>query len=282
MRIAVVQLHCPPLDPGATAEATISAIDTAAAGGASLVVLPELATSGYVLDRAGLLAQAEGSVRCVGAWRAAARRHGVTIVGGTTEVVDGRLYNTAVVLDAAGEVVGRYRKLHLFGGEQATFDPGDLGLPVFDVGGLRLGVLICYDLRFPEAMRILALQGAQVVAVPTAWVGGFDRALPAPDARIGQVDGALVQANLNQVFVAIADQVGMTGPHTFLGRSLVIDPYGEPVLGPMAWDEPGVEIVEIDVAEAERAQNRGPGISPRTNRRTDVYGDLLGYRAPTP
>lgn len=280
MRIAVAQLHVPPLSPDAVA-LTVGAIETAAAEGAGLVVLPELASCGYVLDRSALTAFADQAAACLDAWRAAARRHGVAVVGGTIEVEGSRLYDAAVVIDERGEIAGWYRKLHLFGAEHATFDAGDLGLPLFEVLGLRLGVLICYDLRFPEALRILALQGAEVVAVPTAWVAGFDRAVPAPDTSIGQVDGVLVQANLNQVIVACADQVGMTGPNTFLGRSVVVDPYGVPVLGPVSAVEPGVHVVDVDPAECERAQQRGPGISPRQNRRTDVYGELLGYRPPS-
>ena len=290
MRVAVVQLHCPALEPPSAVAATVGAIHDAAAQGADLVVLPELAGSGYVLDATGLTAVAEdleatgGAGRRGGpvtqAWCRAARDHGVTVVGGLAETAGGRLFNTAVVVSPQGEVCGRYRKLHLFGTEQDVFTPGDVGLPVFDVGGLRLGVLICYDLRFPEAMRVLALQGAEVIAVPTAWVRGFDTPPPTPADRLGQVDGVQVQANLNQVWVACADQVGRTDPFDFLGRSLVVDPYGQPRAGPASDALTETLVVDVDPTESSRAQERGPGISPRRNRRTDVYGDLLGYRPP--
>jgi len=275
MRIGLVQLHCP---PGTAPEGhpTLLAIDEAVAAGAELVVLPELAACGYVLDRAALVGAQPVTDRVVAAWQDAARRHAVSIVAGASEVVGDQLFNMALVIDERGSVVGRYRKLHLFGGEQQTFDPGDLGLPLFDVAGTSIGILICYDLRFPEAMRILALRGAQVVVVPTAWVGGFDKAAP-PDGRIGQVDGVLVQANLNQVWVACADQVGDTGPNHFLGRSIVVDPYGVAAAGPLSPVDRAVVVVDVDPAESTRAYERGPGISPRANRRTDVYGSLLGY-----
>jgi predicted amidohydrolase len=281
MRVAIAQLRCPSLDPSDSVARTIGAIGEAARDGAEVVVLPEM-SSGYVLDAAALTPVAEVGDEGVllSAWRAAARQHGVVVVGGFAERMGERLFNTAVVIDRQGAVLGRYRKLHLFGAEHQVFTPGDLGLPVFDVDGVRLGVLICYDLRFPEALRILALQGAQLVAVPTAWVTGFDRAVPGPDERIGQVDGVLVQANLNQVWVACADQVGTTPPFSFLGRSLVVDPYGEAVLGPLSHDTPALRVAEVDLAQVARAQDRGPGISPRANRRTDVYGELLGYRPP--
>lgn len=281
MLVALAQLRCPLLDPNATLDTTLGAIDTAAAAGARLIVLPELAASGYVLDEPGLRRVAEsgdgGTV--TSAWRAAARRHQMTVIGGRTELDGDSLFNAVVVISPSGEVVGHYRKLHLFGAEHRVFTPGDLGIPLFDVAGLRLGVLVCYDLRFPEALRIAALRGAQVIAVPTAWVGGFDRPDPG-EARIGQVDGALVQANLSQVWVLCADHVGRSGTIEFLGRSVVVDPYGRAVLGPLSADEPGVHVVDIDPDEALRAQERGKGISPRRNRRTDVYDDLLGYRPP--
>jgi predicted amidohydrolase len=270
------------LDVAANAATTTAALHSAAALGARLVVLPELAATGYVLDRDALLDRAESALApgpALSAWSAAARDLGITVVGGFAERAEDALYNSVAVIGSDGEVVGTYRKLHLFGREREVFAPGDLGLPVFEVAGLRLGVVVCYDLRFPEAVRILALRDVDVVAVPTAWVAGFDAATP-DTPRIGQVDGALVQANLNSVFLACADQVGSAPPHTFLGCSVVVDPYGRPVVGPLSPQEPEVVVVEVDLAEVQAARHRGPGISPLDDRRTDVYGALLGYRPP--
>lgn len=289
MKVAIAQLRCAALDAAANRDRTVAAIASAAADGAELVVLPELATSGYLTDAGALATVAEppdGSGPVLGAWCRAAREHRVTVVGGFAERADGRLYNSAVVIDSGGRVVGGYRKLHLYAAEQDAFSPGDLGLPVFDLGGLRLGILICYDLRFVEALRILAVQGAQLVAVPAAWVAGFD--LRRADTGAGGADPATVplshvanvraQANLDQVFVACADQVGRTAEHEFLGRSLVADPYGNVALGPLDADEEAVRVVDVDPAEADRAHERGPRVSPRRDRRIDVYDDRLGYR----
>lgn len=278
MKIAVAQIRSVPGAVEANRAAGVAAIEDAAAQGAALVVLPELAACGY-LPGPDVLTAAEpgdGSGPVLAAWVRAAAACRIAVVGGFAERDGARVYNSAVVVDSGGRLVGRYRKLHLFGAEHGVFDPGDLGLPVFAIDGTAVGVLICYDLRFPEAARILALDGAQVVAVPTAWVGGFDRT--GDGSRVGQVEAALVQANLNQVFLACADTVGSAGPHRFLGRSLVVDPYGEPVLGPLPPDEEMVRTAEVDLADVRRAQDRGAGISPRANRRTDVYGARLGYR----
>jgi predicted amidohydrolase len=284
--IGIGQLVCAPLDVAANVATTTAALHSAAARGADLVVLPELAATGYILDRDALLDRAESVVApgpALSAWSAAARELEITVVGGFAENDGGRLYNSVAVIGPDGVIAGTYRKLHLFGQERDVFAPGDLGLPVFEVGGIRLGVVVCYDLRFPETVRIHALRDVDLVAVPTCWVSGFDVVVPvSPTASIGQVDGALVQGNLNSVFLACADQVGAADPFTFLGRSVLVDPYGRPLLGPLDAVAPDVRVVVIDTDTVRAARHRGPGISPLEDRRTDVYGELLGYREPVP
>jgi predicted amidohydrolase len=125
-------------------------------------------------------------------------------------------------------------------------------------------------------MRILALRGAELIAVPTAWVAGFDRVVP-EHGRIAQVDGAIVQANLNQVYVACADQVGTSGRTAFLGRSVAVGPYGDILAGPLSPTDEDLTTITVDAVEVERARHRGPGIDPLENRRTDVYDAYLGY-----
>jgi N-carbamoylputrescine amidase len=279
MRVAVAQIRCDADDDAGRLDATVGAIEAAAGDGADLVVLPELAACGYRVTAHHLARRAEsgaGSGPVLSAWRDAARRSDVAVVGGYAEATGSAIANAVAVIDPRGDVVGSYRKLHLFGTEHSVFAPGDHGLPVFEVAGARIGVLVCYDLRFPEAARILALQGAEVLAVPTAWIAGFDVA-PPEGPRTPHVDGVIVQANLNQVHVAVADQVGDHDGSTFLGRSLVVDPFGQLLEGPLSPRDEAVVTVEVDLGSVERAQHRGPGISPRENRRTDVYGALLGY-----
>jgi N-carbamoylputrescine amidase len=283
VKLAVCQLRCDARDDAGRTAALHQAVRRAAAEGADLVVLPEMAACGYLLDTDHLDRQAEpgdGSGPVLSGWRRLAAELGVAVVGGFAERTDAGIANAAVAIDAAGAVLGTYRKLHLFGREHELFAPGDRGLPIFDIAGARVGVLICYDLRFPEAARILALRGADVVAVPTAWVGGFDRSGGAPSpvsGSIGQVDGVVVQGNLDQIYIACADQVGTEASIGFLGRSVVVDPYGQLLAGPLSPDAGDLAVVDVDPAVAREAQERGRGISPRHNRRTDVYGELLGY-----
>lgn len=280
LRIGLAQLALEALDVKENVARTVAAVEEAAAAGASLVVLPELASSGYVLDHTMLLPVAEEIERpgvALSAWSACAARLGVTVVGGFAERSGERLYNSAAVFGPDGALAGRYRKLHLFAGETGVFTPGDAGLPVVEVDGLRVGVLICYDLRFPEALRILAVDGADLVAVPTAWVGGFDRDR-APVADIGQVRTVRVLANLNATPVACASQVGSTGPFEFLGSSVVVDAFGGDVQPPAERDVARVVVADLDRGHLQLARDRGDGMSPLRQRRTDVYDERLGYR----
>ena len=274
LRVAIGQLNVPVDDDPAGARArVVSTVARAVRDGAQLVVLPEMAVPGYTLDPdllAGLAEPVPGPT--TEAIAEVVGPAGAMAVVGVAETCDGTLFNTAVAITGDG-VVAHYRKLHLFDGEKLVLAPGDLGLPVFDTIFGRMGLCICYDLRFPEVARILALRGAELICAPAAWVAGFDRAraqLP------GQVQGVLVQANLNQVFFACASQVGQPGDHRFLGCSVVVGPHGELVLGPLSAEAAAVEATAIELDRCREARSRSELITPRADRRTDVYGIVYG------
>ncbi len=275
-RVAALQFQAEPGAAGANRARTLALIAEAAAGGARVIVLPELAISGYTLDETALRAAAEPvDGPTLAAWHEAARRLGLVIAGGFCERVGEDLHNSALLVGPDGLLL-HYRKLHLFDGEKTVFAPGDLGLPVADTPFGRIGLCVCYDLRFVEVMRALALRGADLVVVPTAWVGGFDKVARDGDGLIGQARGAIVQANLNQVYVACASQCGATPQMSFLGSSLIADPYGRILSGPLPADADGTVAAEVDLAQARLAQERSALIRPRRDRRTDVYGLRLG------
>ena len=276
MRVAVAQLELAPGALAANRDTTAAAIREARA---DLVVLPELASSGYGLTTKEDVDRAAEPIPgpATEAWLQAAGEAGSIVVGGICERAGDAVYNSVAVVDSGG-VIGRYRKLHLFDNEQELYTPGDEGLPVFDTPLGRIGTLVCYDLRFVEAMRILAVQGADVVAVPTAWIYGFNRPEPPADGIIDHARNAALQANLNAVYVLVASTVGDDGgPLNYLGSSCVVDPYGQFVLEPRDDEHESVSVVEIDAEEARRAKVRGPRIRPLDNRRTDVYDEWLGY-----
>lgn len=280
LRIGLAQLGLEPLDVQANIERTVAAAEEAAAAGASIVVFPELANSGYVLSNELLRPVAE-NIQTPGpaltAWSEAAARLEITLVAGFAEVENELLYNSAVVIGPQGAVVGHYRKLHLFAGETEVFAPGNLGLPIVEVANVRIGVLICYDLRFPEVLRILSVRGADIVAVPTAWVGGFDRERKST-TDIGQVRTVRVLANLSAIPVACASQVGNAGPFQFLGSSVMVDAFGQDLAGPADRESDGVLYADLDLDTVSIARNRGKGMNPLQQRRLDVYDSLLGYR----
>lgn len=282
LNVAIAQMDAEPFDVTSNANRGVATIRQAAQGGADLVVLPELVSTGYVMDAGRIHAAAEpvwtdtpGPV--LAAWRRAALDERICVVAGLAERAGEHYYNSAVVIDDAGEIVDVYRKVHLFGAERSVFAPGDRGFPIVKVAGASLGILVCYDLRFPEAMRILALRGADIICVPAAWVPDFDR-VPAPcPGLIPQVLNVIVQANLNQVWVAVAGRTGQDAETALLGSSVIVGPYGNAVKGPLGREE-------VVVGHALRpdltveARDRGGAIRPREDRRTDLYGEVLGYR----
>lgn len=272
LKVGLTQLDVEPLDIEVRRRRTGEAAARAFDAGAQIVVLPELAVTGYTTDRVRLAEVAEPiDGPTVGLWRTVAARYGGTIVGGLCERDEDALFNTAVGVTADG-VVGHYRKLHLFAGEKLAFTPGDLGLPVVAVGGARIGLCICYDLRFPEVTRILALQSAELLCVPTAWVAGFDAERWDAAGLCPQARGAMHEANLNQVFIACSSLVGRSGPFELLGSSILADPWGQLRAGPLSPSEESVFVVAIDLGDAERARTRTNLVTPRADRRTDVYG----------
>lgn len=276
--VALVQITGEPYEASRNREASVSVARDAFARGADIVLLPELVIPGYVTDPARLQPIAETlDGPTVAAWREVAAESGGYVCGGFCEQDQGRLFNTAVLVGREG-VVAHYRKLHLFSEEKRCYAPGDLGLPIADLERGRVGLCVCYDLRFVETLRVLSLQGAELALVPTAWVAGFDRVKWEPGGLAPQARGVIVQANLDQVFVACASQAGDRGGHEFLGSSIVVDPRGQLVAGPLPGSEEATEVVSIDLAEVEAATERSELITPRADRRTDVYGLMLGDR----
>lgn len=259
---------------------TLARIEAAAAHGASLLVLPELANTGYVYaDRAEALALSEtiGEGETVRAWAAAAQRLNVHIVAGIAERDGERIYNAAVFVGPQG-VIGRYRKLHLWNDEKRFFEPGDLGVPVFDTAFGRVAMAICYDGWFPEVYRLAAAQRADIVCVPTNWV-------PMPGQRDDQPAIATVlamaAAHSNGLMIACADRVGVERGQPFLGQSLIVGGNGMPLAGPASREQEDILYAPIDLEGIRAGRALGPRNHVLNDRRTDVY-DALSCALPGP
>jgi predicted amidohydrolase len=239
--------------------------------GADLVVLPELASSGYVFeskDEARALAQpADGPA--LGAWVRAAQDAATVVVAGFAELGDdGNLYNSAAVLDGDG-VIAVYRKTHLWDREKLVFTPGSVAPPVVDTRVGRIGVVICYDLEFPENARSLALRGAELIAVPTNWP-----LFPRPiGERPPEVLNVMAIARFNRVFLVAADRVGTERGQEWTGGSAIVDCDGWP-LAEAQHDNTQTLLAEIDPARA-RDKQWTEYADLFSDRRPELYGALV-------
>ena len=258
---------------GAVAANTARAAElvrAAAAEGSGLIVLPELASTGYVFEtqeEAASLAEPVPDGPTTRAWAALAAELGIHLVAGIAEKAGGTLYNAAVIVGPEG-YIGTYRKAHLRDRENLFFARGDLGFPVFDTALGKVGVAICYDGWFPETIRQLALGGAEIVCIPTNWV-------PMPDQPAGEAAMAntlhRAAAHSNGLFIACADRVGTERGQPFEGQSLIIGPKGWPLAGPASRDRTEILSAVVDLAEAG-AKDLNRFNSLLRDRRTDIYG----------
>lgn len=253
-------------------------IDQAAGKGAALIVFPELCSTGYAFkDRSELAGMAEEipSGETVRVLTKKAKETGAYIVAGIAEKDGENLYNSAVLVGPGG-LVGSYRKCHLWNKEKLLFQPGNLGFPVFDLPFARVGIQICYDFFFVEGTRILALMGADIVAVPTNWPvvnpesTWDDRGYCMGDYR------AVAYSNINQVYIACANRVGKERGLLFSGGSIITGSEGWPLAGPASKDSEDILYAEVDIDKARyaRIHCEDEGLK---ERRCDLYHELLGY-----
>ena len=268
LRVACIQLTAG-RDKAANLEQAERFITRAVSLGAELIVLPEkwnlVGDSEALHEGAETLERGE-SVRAMAAW---AKRHGVVLIGGSVvERREGRekLSNTSLVFDAKGDLIARYRKLHLFDVEIAghtyreseSEEPGD-EVVLTEAGGWKIGLTICYDLRFPELYRLLALAGAELVTVPANFT-----------LRTGMAHWhALLRARAieNAFYLAAPGQIGepIAGRPSY-GHSLVVDPWGT-VIAEVS-DGETVVVAELERSRVSEIRSSLPVLA---QRRPDVY-----------
>jgi len=278
--IGLIQTRCS-ADPRENLERALVGIEQAAAAGARVVCLQELFRSPYPCQtedasRFSLAEPVPGPSTEALAKVAAAR--GVAVVASLFERrTEGLYHNTAVVIDADGSLLGRYRKMHVpddpLYHEKFYFTPGDLGFRSFAAAGARLGVLVCWDQWFPEAARLTALAGAQILFYPTAIGWQFDEGAEVDAAQHDAWETVQrAHAIANGVFVAAVNRVGEEGGIRFWGQSFVADPFGR-VLARASTDDETL-LVECDLGLIEKVRRDWPFLR---DRRIDAY-DELGKR----
>lgn len=184
-----------------------------------VIVLPEMWNTGYALDRIQELADPMGQ-ETSSMLSEFARKHSIQVVGGSVaERIDDRIYNSMYVFNRNGEQIAKYSKIHLFRlMDEEKFLQAGQHTVTFELEEMKAGASICYDIRFPELSRTLALGGAQVLFVPAEW----------PHPRLHHWRTLLIaRAIENQMYVVACNRVGTSGETDFFGHSLIIDPWGE-------------------------------------------------------
>jgi predicted amidohydrolase len=269
MRVALCQLPISP-EPAVNLGRVREAVAEAARQGAALAVFPEATQARFGSDLPALAEPLDGPFGR--GLSEAASEYGVALVAGVFEPApDGRVYNTASAYDAGGNLVAAYRKIHLYDAlgekESAMVAPGDEPV-VTELAGVKVGLATCYDIRFPELTRALAVRGAELIAVPAAWAAGLYK----EEHWVTLVRARAIE---NTVWVAAASQVPdpaspPTKAPTGVGRSMLVDPLGvvRTDLGPA----PGVGAADFDSAVTEQVRAMIPCLD---NRREDVFGPAV-------
>ncbi len=226
-----------------------------AEGNCDVLLLPELFTTGYYTrEKMEKLAETmEGNT--VTTLKRIVRETGISIGCGSFVEKDGdRLYNTTFALNKKGQLINRYRKTHLFTpmNEDKIFEPGDR-VHSFTCNGINIGTILCYEIRFPELTRKLALDGAKIIFCPCEW--------PNPKSDV-LYTLSKARAIENQLYFVTINRVGIQGKYEFCGKSMVVSPNGK-VLAMGSDNDEEIIDVELDLSLVEKYRNEIPALSER-------------------
>ncbi|MBD2845095.1 carbon-nitrogen family hydrolase [Paenibacillus sp. IB182496] len=255
LHVALLQMNIKAGDPDANFRRLGELLEEAVAGDPKpdIVMFPEMWNTGYALDRIEELADPQGK-RTLALLGEYARKHQVHLLAGSiAERRDDGVYNTAYVLDRAGAVRASYSKIHLFRlmEEEKHLQAGDRP-GTLELDGIAAGMMICYDIRFPELARRLALGGARMLFVPAEW----------PNPRLHHWRTLLTaRAIENQMYVIACNRTGTSGATSFFGHSMIIDPWGEVVAE--AGEAETVLRAVVDPALTEEVRGRIPVFEDR-------------------
>ncbi|GAA3437857.1 carbon-nitrogen hydrolase family protein [Kutzneria kofuensis] len=257
-----VRIACWQSNGAENVDAGLDALDRvaerAAAQGAQLLVTPEMSLTGYQIGRSRLLRSAEPAdgpmCRAVAE---IAQRRGIAVVFGWPEAVGDAVYNSVQLVDSNGAALATYRKTHLYGAADKAFTPGERGVVQAELNGLTVGLLICYDVEFPEAVRAHALAGTQLLVVPTA--------LMRPWEIVAEL---LVRARAfeSQLFIAYTNRIGGEGTLRYCGLSRVVAPDGQVLVD--AGDQEELLVADVDPTVLAKARAETTYL---TDRRPELF-----------
>ena len=260
IRVAVMQAEPSP-DIANNVERLTAGVANAADQGADVIITPEMFLSGYDIGPAAARAAAEPiDGPLIEQVRSMAESAGIAIVTGWPELEDEAVYNSVVMVSAAGDVLTSYRKSHLYGDlDRSQFSAGDRLGDVVDLAGVPVALAICFDIEFPEVTRSLAQRGAHAVLVPTAnW-------LPTVNTRMVPTRG-----EENGIYVVYTNYCGAEGERAYCGQSCIVDPSGNDVVRFAPGDGEGLAIDELSAGAVTEARASCDYFS---NLRPEVYGD---------
>lgn len=266
MRIALVQFEGEVCEVEANTAHACDLIAEAAAGGADLVVLPELFSTGYNLNIVGprildLIEPVDGPT--VMALREAARANGVYVIAGLAlakEELPAVAYNSSVFIDREGELMGTFDKAHLWALERFYFRSGN-AFPVFDTEFGKVGIMICYDMGFPEVARILALKGAELIVCPSAWCE--------EDHDVWNYN-TQCRALENTVFLAAVNRHGREDDLYMGGHTRICNPRGA-VIAELAEEAEGILYADLDFDQLKTFRTASPYLR---DRRPELYDEV--------
>lgn len=260
IRLALAQVPSAYHQKDINLERAERAMRVAADGGADAILFPEMFLTGYLVwDRVSELAEPLGGVSVQRLQQLSAELHLVLVCGFPEMGPNRTVYNAACMIDRDGRLLGGYRKTHLFADEPGAFSAGER-FEVFETAIAPIGLLICYDMEFPEPVRALALGGARVILVSTANMEPY---------QVSQEVYLRSRALENGIFVAVANTIGEDARYRYFGRSAVADPQGRIIAQAGAEEE--IVMADLDLAEAEEAQRSSPYLN---RRRPSLYAAL--------
>jgi len=263
IRIAALQHHSTPADLAASLARMEKTAISASAEGAQLLVFPEASLTGYNNSTETMQRVAEpADGNAAKAIAKICQQHNIAIAYGFAEKTEQHIYNSVQFIGNSGESIALYRKTHLWGEQDRTlFAPGEDLVPIVEWNGWQIGLLICYDVEFPETVRRLALEGAELILNPTAlmapWTTVADQVVP-------------VRAYENQLFIAYTNFCGQEHEQQYVGHSCIVGPDGN-TLAQAGDDE------ELIIATLERSQiaTTRQALPYHRDRRPELYRALV-------
>lgn len=244
MKAGLIQIHSVPSEIEKNVKRGIEMFHKAVEGGSELIAFPELWTCGYYLETDGFLAAVRENDRILETFQRLAKETHTVVLLPLPQKIEEKLFIGLYVIESNGEIIKEYQKSFLWGREQQYFTPGKREYEPVETSVGKLGVLICYDIEFPEPSRVLALKGAQIIAVPSVW------SIPALHRWQIQLPARALD---NTVFVMGINNVGEGA----CGHSKVVSPMGT-VLAEASEEEEEILLCELDMRELEETRSKIP------------------------